>query len=669
MEKNTKLDLQLSQTKNYVRVSVIPPDDLERHPCNIVCLVDGSLSMGSKLVIHQKNGGKKESDMTTLDLVKHTVKTIASSLNPQDRLALVGFSTHSKIYFELTEMDDQGKNVAFTEIDKMWAGGQTNIWGGLQDSLEVIKKGFRPNQNVCIFLFTDGRPTMIPAIGHVEMLRRWKEQHPAIQFSIFTFGFGNDLDTDLMLELSQEQNGIFSFISDSSMLGTVFSNALANILSTMANNVHLNLQLSEGYTFDGEGVMQSQSFQAKKTNKNTTLDLNLGLIRYGQTKDLILKILPQQNRKLSDVKITYTLKYKLFVGDNPQDIETVSQKDVQVVQNAMIDDECHYVRFLFIEKIKQSILRMNTGFQDRAIKNIDDLQVEIQNKAKENDAIVAFLECILQDLQGEVKLAFSNQDHFKNWGVNYLPSLCQAHFLQQCSNFKDKSLQNYGSILFKKIREITDKIFCGNKFKSQFINDDRQLYAKFYDLVNLNDFYDVSGGCIHGKCKVLLENNQYKNVEEIRKGDIVICPRIGNKAVKVVCVVKTLCTGSNHSFVKLGNLLITPWHPVRLMHEQQWQFPSSLGQTIFEQADAVYSFLLEDGHSMSIEGVECIALAHNISEPVAQHAYYGTHKIVDDLSNLQGFREGYVIVNQQQTKRDKLTHEVIGIQQNLEIKL
>lgn len=42
-------------------------------------------------------------------------------------------------------MDDKGKQTACSEIDKMWAGGQTNIWGGLFDGLEVIRKGFIPN--------------------------------------------------------------------------------------------------------------------------------------------------------------------------------------------------------------------------------------------------------------------------------------------------------------------------------------------------------------------------------------------------------------------------------------------------------------------------------------------------------------------------------------------
>lgn len=65
---------------------------------------------------------------------------------------------------------------------------------------------------------------------------------------------------------------------------------------------------------------------------------------------------------------------------------------------------------------------------------------------------------------------------------------------------------------------------------------------------------------------------------------------------------------------------------------------------------------------MNIEGVECITLAHHFSEPVAHHEYYGTNKIVDDLSKFSGFSEGFVVINSSfEAKRDAITHQVIGL--------
>jgi len=45
---------------------------------------------------------------------------------------------------------------------------------------------------------------------------------------------------------------------------------------------------------------------------------------------------------------------------------------------------------------------------------------------------------------------------------------------------------------------------------------------------------------------------------------------------------------------------------------------------------------------MIIGGIECICLAHGIKEEIAQHDYLGTHRVIEDLSQMQGWKEGIV---------------------------
>lgn len=57
------------------------------------------------------------------------------------------------------------------------------------------------------------------------------------------FGFGYNLDSGLLDELAREGGGRYAFIPDSGFVGTVFVHALANLLTTAAQKVVLNLEV------------------------------------------------------------------------------------------------------------------------------------------------------------------------------------------------------------------------------------------------------------------------------------------------------------------------------------------------------------------------------------------------------------------------------------------
>merc|ERR1719262_1464101 len=75
------------------------------------------------------------------------------------------------------------------------------------------------------------------------MLQRYKDAHAgSLSCTISTFGFGYNLDSKLLNELARAGDGMYAFIPDSSFVGTVFTNATANLLCTMATNARLTLE-------------------------------------------------------------------------------------------------------------------------------------------------------------------------------------------------------------------------------------------------------------------------------------------------------------------------------------------------------------------------------------------------------------------------------------------
>lgn len=126
----------------------------------------------------------------------------------------------------------------------------------------------------------------------------------------------------------------------------------------------------------------------------------------------------------------------------------------------------------------------------------------------------------------------------------------------------------------------------------------------------------------------------------MRAGDQV---KSGEGTAEVVCVVKTICLGGKTQLVTLpGGLKITPWHPVK--EHDVWRFPSELAEIqVGASCSAVYSFLLDRDHTVMINGIECVTLAHGLQGEVVGHSYFGSHAVVRDLMKMGGWEKGLVV--------------------------
>jgi hypothetical protein len=93
---------------------------------------------------------------------------------------------------------------------------------------------------------------------------------------------------------------------------------------------------------------------------------------------------------------------------------------------------------------------------------------------------------------------------------------------------------------------------------------------------------------------------------------------------------------------KVGNLVVTPWHPIK--YNNEWCFPNELSSVSLVQCEAVYSFVLDKHHVMNIENFEVICLAHGYTNDILAHNFWGTQKIINDLKKKDGFESGLVVL-------------------------
>ena len=263
---------------------------------------------------------------------------------------------------------------------------------------------------------------------------------------------------------------------------------------------------------------------------------------------------------------------------------------------------------------------------------------------------------LASDIGGEVVLALSEQKNWTKWGKHYFPALARAHQRQQCSNFKDAGLQVYGqhSPLFIKSRDELDAAFDklpppkpsrkvhvhtntntpGGRAKAA-----AATYTAPVSMARWNNRY---GGCFAGECQVMLDGGKKVTLQDLKRGMKVVTPK-GTR--RVGAVVRIAIEGGRLMMCRIGELKVTPWHPIRV--EGKWIFPADVVEAQLQECDAVYTVLLEadadvDAHAFEVEGVTAVTLGHGLvaskGGDARAHPFFGSYtKVLDSLKDLAGF--------------------------------
>ena len=193
------------------------------YPIDIVCAIDESGSM--------------EGDR--LSLVQHTLMSIIDKLHPNDRLSIISFSDSAEMKCPLLCCDYEGKQTlkgcvsSFTPLDN------TNIAAGFKLSLEVLSQRRVKNHSCAVFLFTDGKNNIgvNPAQDCIAALETLEIE----SLTVNCFGYGDDLDTQLLEEIANRGNGVFTHIQSVDDISSAFIYEFDRISTIVARNIHVQI--------------------------------------------------------------------------------------------------------------------------------------------------------------------------------------------------------------------------------------------------------------------------------------------------------------------------------------------------------------------------------------------------------------------------------------------
>jgi len=670
--KNTITDVDVLYSIEHVKatdeldiaISLKPNSNASTVKKYITLVLDVSGSMDNSAAEIESGNGEKGFKFSRLDLIKHATKVVSQILTEDDYLSIITYSTDPKVVMDFTPMGIQGKAIADRAILAMRVEGATMIDKAVQLAFTHFASADIPvNANRSILLLTDGEPS-----DNVETIKQTVKQQMAISknTTLSTFIFGNNANSKLLNNMAENGSGMYSYIPDASMIGTVFSNFIANVSNTVVNKATVVVRASDA---------KAPLYANTSDTSNTANTITITNLHQGCSRNILYKSKLPAGHHL-------TFEFDVITDTSTKTYKITSCADTNV-ENICVQN----VRNTFIQILSELTRCTSQFFDGICITNgLNRLTAIIKSKLSIYPTN-AFLLGMLRDIESsnpdeaQVTKAFSSQTWYKNWGEHYVLSVIRANWLEETSNYKTPSIAPYASDTFTKIRDDADLVFISirppepsikpmGQSSNAYVQPSAQTYQR--------TFY---GGCLDGECPVDVSGGK-KYMCDMQKGDVVIHSK-GTSRVK--CLVKHHTHDEDTEYAVLCKtdeacvlpLKITKWHPVKTdgIYDGQPTFPndvvefSKLPQTnyfVVEKPKHVYNMVMEDGDYpwFTVNGFECVALGHKETvNTVLAHDYYA-EKVIDDLKLMDGWDAGCVTVSQKKV-RDTNTSLVVGLTSNI----
>lgn len=406
-----------------------------------------------------------------------------------------------------------------------------------------------------------------------------------------------------------------------------------------------------------------------------TLDIPLGNLQYGQSRDMYLScpVPPSELGGVDGLPVHAQLRYSsmhgvTFVVEAQQDIRLPNS--IPAAQFAYHQSRamlCDYLSSLF-PRIhgEYKLPARDSRLQKRAQEELEMLvsRIPAKNYGDEYNA------SLLEDITGQVKLAVERADYLRTWGLHYFLSLWDAHAMQVQNTFKDPGVQVYDkdSPLFCECQKVLTRAF--NSLKPPEPSRGRTASVLLMEYYNRSD-----NPCFSGSSLVTLANGKRMPVSGLRGGMSVETPA-GSRRVAVVLKTRV----RKVIMCRVRDLLVTPWHPIALPERNgdtdsedadggaesssslssppppssSWVFPHEVADKAVRYSGAIYSVLLEPdaspaAHAVRVGGVWGVTLGHGIvdgsqTRDARAHEFLGDYgRIVKALAALGVGHDGVAV--------------------------
>ena len=249
-------------------------------PVSLIANVDVSASMEGPSSRNNNEGAQ----WSIMSLVQQCLITTIKGLNDKCTFGIVTFSADSRVRFPPTLMTEEMKTMAIACVNLLCGDRNTNLYSGIRKSFEVIEE--YKLQNPTVITLQMVLVTMILHLDLIHSIQKLKDQKK-IDGQMHIIGFGSDLKQWICIIFLILLEGRFDYISDFSMVGTVFVNMVTNTLLTASTKDNLKLNCPSnmfGYCMNNV----EQVYSPHNIEKNT-IQIDTKSIMYGHSRDFFIK--------------------------------------------------------------------------------------------------------------------------------------------------------------------------------------------------------------------------------------------------------------------------------------------------------------------------------------------------------------------------------------------
>ncbi len=290
--KQIQLDVALAQptmftgndekaTTNYVRVGLTGcdlPAEKERMPVNVAIVIDKSGSMQGEKIEQARNAAIQAVDR----------------LRDSDIVSIVTYDSSVTVVVPATKASDRESIKA--KIGGIMPSGNTALFAGVSKGAAEVRKFLDQQRVNRVILLSDGLANVGPqSPAELEQLG---ESLIKEGISVSTMGLGLGYNEDLMSRLALASSGNHVFIEDAENLVQVFQSEFDDVLSVVAQQIHIRAELAEGVR-----AVKVLNYPAEITGQQVSIELG--------------QLVAQQERY-------FVIEVELPVGENGQQAPVAS---------------------------------------------------------------------------------------------------------------------------------------------------------------------------------------------------------------------------------------------------------------------------------------------------------------------------------------------------------
>ena len=263
---------------------------------------------------------------------RDALKFCLGQLDPDDRFEIISFnSSVNSFKGKLVSAKDDDIHNARYFAQQLSATGGTNINEALKRALSTKKeKDSRPSS---IVFLTDGLPT--EGETNIKSILQNVENYKQMDFRVFSFGVGYDVNTYLLDKISEDSHGSANYVRPGENIEKEVSGFFAKISSPVLTSLNLdygNLEIYDVYPVNLPDIYQKQHITIFGRYRGSGSDevILSGLQDHARRRfeyDVVLPGRESENEFVAKLwanrKVAHLLTQIRFNGENPELVKSV----------------------------------------------------------------------------------------------------------------------------------------------------------------------------------------------------------------------------------------------------------------------------------------------------------------------------------------------------------